>query len=104
STTTSAAAKKKAAAERKARAEARRRARERRRRPTAVALRVVPAGPTYLCVDKGEGTDVVYEDTLTGPKSWKAKHLRITLGRRAVTITLSGKRVKIPAGSDPIGY
>src|SRR4051812_24825436 len=46
------------------------------RRPRTVKLRLVPAGPTYVCVDKGTGTDVVYEDTLAGPKSWKARHLR----------------------------
>ena len=78
--------------------------RKRRRRPTTVRLRIVPAGPTYICVDKGAGTAVVYEDTLTGPKSWKAKHLRINLGRRGVRITKNGKRVTVPAGSDPIGY
>ena len=67
-------------------------------------LRIVPAGPTYVCVDKGQGTPVVYEDTLTGPKSWKGKHLRINLGRRGVAITVNRKRVKVPAGSDPIGF
>jgi cytoskeletal protein RodZ len=74
------------------------------RKPRTVKLRIVPAGPTYVCVDKGEGTPVVYEDTLSGPKSWKAKHLRINLGRRGVQITANGKRVRVPAGSDPIGF
>jgi cytoskeletal protein RodZ len=74
------------------------------RRPTRVKLRIVPAAPTYVCVDKGEGTDVVYEDTLSGPKSWTGRHLRINLGRRAVQITANGKRVRVPAGSDPIGF
>ena len=74
------------------------------REPKTVKLRIVPAGPTYVCIDKGEGTPVVYENTLTGPKSWTAKHLRINLGRRGVQITVNGKRVRVPAGSDPIGY
>lgn len=74
------------------------------RRPRTVKLRIVPAGPTYVCVDKGQGTPVVYEDTLTGPKSWKSKHLRINLGRREVRITANGKRVRVPTGSDPIGF
>lgn len=74
------------------------------RKPTTVKLRIVPAGPTYVCLDKGAGTPVVYEDTLSGPKSWKAKHLRINLGRREVRITVNGKRVRVPAGSDPIGF
>jgi cytoskeletal protein RodZ len=106
-TTTSASAKKKvAAAKRRAEARRRKRARERAaaRKPKTVKLRIAPAGPTYVCVDKGEGTPVVYEDTLSAPKSWTAKHLRINLGRREVQITSNGKRVRVPAGSDPIGY
>lgn len=74
------------------------------RRPRTVKLRIVPAGPTYVCLDKGTGTTVVYEGTLAGPKSWKARHLRINLGRRGVQITVNGKRVRVPAGSDPIGF
>jgi cytoskeletal protein RodZ len=93
---------KKATAKKKARSKpAKKRA---ARKPRTVKLRIVPAGPTYVCVDKGEGTPVVYEDTLSGPKSWKAKHLRINLGRRGVQITANGKRVRVPAGSDPIGF
>jgi cytoskeleton protein RodZ len=77
---------------------------KRRARPRAVKLRIVPAAPTYVCLDKGLGTDVVYENTLAGPKSWKARHLRINLGRRAVRITVNGKAVRVPAGSDPVGF
>jgi cytoskeleton protein RodZ len=73
-------------------------------RPRTVRLRIVPAEPTYVCLDKGEGTDVVYENTLDGPKSWRARHLRINLGRRGVQITVNGKRVRVPAGSDPVGF
>lgn len=100
-TTTSATAKK--AKERAAARERRRRERAARRRRT-VALRIVPAGPTYACVDKGVGTKVVYEGTLTGPKSWKARHLRINLGRRAVTVTVNKKHVTVPPGAEPIGF
>src|SRR3954468_18317824 len=74
------------------------------RRPRTVKLRIVPAGPTYVCLDKGIGTNVVYEGTLAGPKSWKSRHLRINLGRRGVRITVNGKRVNVPSGSDPIGF
>src|SRR4051812_28942510 len=73
-------------------------------RARTVHLRLTPAGPTYVCVDKGAGTKVVYEGTLSLPKSWKARHLRINLGRREVGITANGKRVPLPAGSDPIGF
>jgi hypothetical protein len=74
------------------------------RRPRSVKLRIVPASPTYVCLDKGIGTPVVYEGTLAGPKSWKARHLRVNLGRRAVRITKNGKLVHVPPGSDPIGF
>jgi cytoskeleton protein RodZ len=72
--------------------------------PRTVKLRIVPAGPTYVCLDKGQGTDVVYENTLAGPKSWRARHLRINLGRRAVEVTVNGKKVTVPPGSDPVGF
>jgi cytoskeleton protein RodZ len=75
-----------------------------RRRPRTVHLRIVPAAPTYVCLDKGRGTPVVYENTLTGPRSWKARHLRVNLGRRGVRITVNGKRIAVPAGSNPIGF
>src|SRR3954468_2124589 len=102
--TVSQAAKKKAA-EAKKRAAARQRARERAaRRARTVKLRIVPAAATYVCLDKGAGTPVVYEGTLAGPKSWKAKHLRVNLGRRTIRITVNGKRVRVPPGSDPVGF
>jgi cytoskeleton protein RodZ len=69
-----------------------------------VRLRIVPASATYVCIDMGKGTKVVYEGTLVGPKSWTARHLRVNLGRRAVRITVNGRRVSVPAGTNPIGY
>jgi cytoskeletal protein RodZ len=73
-------------------------------RPHTVKLRIVPAAPTYVCLDKGLGTTPVYQATLTGPRSWRARHLRVNLGRREVQITVNGKRVPVPAGSTPIGF
>jgi cytoskeleton protein RodZ len=73
-------------------------------KPRRVHLRIVPATATYVCVDKGLGTKVVYEGTLSAPKSWTARHLRINLGRRAVRITANGKRVRVAPGNDPVGY
>ena len=101
SSTTTAAKKKPATAKKK---KASSRKRKKVVRPRTVKLRIVPAGPTYVCVDKGTGTNVVYEGTLSGPKSWTSRHLRINLGRRAVRITVNGKRVPVPSGTDPIGF
>jgi hypothetical protein len=79
-------------------------AKKRKRRvPRTVSLRIVPAGDTYACIDRGPGTDVIYEGTLTGPRTFKGKRVRINLGRRAVTLTANGHRIKVPAGSDPFG-
>jgi cytoskeleton protein RodZ len=72
--------------------------------PRTVHVRIVPASATYVCVDKGLGTKVVYEGTLARPKSWTARHLRVNLGRRAVRVTVNGKRVSVPAGTDPVGF
>jgi cytoskeletal protein RodZ len=73
-------------------------------RVRTVKLRIVPAAPTYVCVDKGIGTTVAYEGTLAHSKSWTAKHLRINIGRHAVRITVNGRRVSVPAGTDPVGF
>jgi cytoskeletal protein RodZ len=72
--------------------------------PTKVHVRIVPAAATYVCVDKGVGTAIVYEGTLAAPKSWTARHLRFNLGRRAIRLTVNGKTVPVPQGADPIGY
>jgi cytoskeletal protein RodZ len=98
-TTTTTAAKKPAAKKKPAPAKP-----HRHRRATTVRLRIAPAAATYVCIDKGLGTPVVYEGTLVSPKSWKSRHLRINLGRRGVRITVNGKRIRVPAGTDPIGY
>lgn len=75
-----------------------------KRRATTVKLSIVPASATYVCVDKGVGTPIVFEGTLATAKSWTSKHLRINLGRREVRITVNGKRLSVPPGSNPIGY
>jgi cytoskeleton protein RodZ len=99
--TTSTSAKQPATAKSKSKA---RQTKRKARRARTVKLRIVPAVATYVCVDKGTGTPVVYEGTLSTPKSWKSRHLRINLGRRAVRITANGKRIAVPAGSNPIGF
>jgi hypothetical protein len=72
--------------------------------PRTVKLRIEPATPTYICVDKGLGTAVVYEATLAGTRTFVARHLRVNLGRRAVTLIANGRHVRVPPGAEPIGY
>jgi hypothetical protein len=73
-------------------------------RPTRVRLRVVPATPTYICVDRGPGTDVVFEATIEGPQTFRGKRVRVNLGKRDVQLRANGENVEVSPGSDPIGF
>ena len=72
--------------------------------PTRVVLRIVPATPTYLCVDRGLGTPVVFENTVADPQRFRGKRLRINLGKRDVQVWMNGKRVEVTPGPDPVGF
>jgi cytoskeleton protein RodZ len=89
------------AAARKRRAAARRR--KARARPKTVQLRLTPSAPVYACVVDGSGKQL-FGGTLSAPETFKAKHIRINLGRPDVRVTIAGKRLKIPPGSNPVGY
>jgi hypothetical protein len=97
-------AERRAARERRERRE-RREARERAAR-RVLTLRVAPEGPTYVCVDDGQGR-VVFEGTLSAPRSFRAQRrgrLRINLGRAGVRLTANGKRVTVPESSSGAGF
>ena len=72
--------------------------------PTSVTLRVVPALATYVCVDRGAGTDVVFEGILEGARTFKGKRVRINLGKTDVRLRSNGRNVNVPPGADPVGY
>jgi hypothetical protein len=75
-------------------------------RPTRVSLRVTPSTPTYICVDRGAGTPVVFENTIEAAQTFRGKRLRVNLGKRDVRIRMNGKSVQVtPRGSRelPIG-
>ena len=72
--------------------------------PTRVALRVVPATPTYICVDRGAGTPVLFEDTIEEPQTFRGRRLRVNLGKRDVQLTANGKPVEVTPGPDPVGF
>lgn len=106
-TTTEQASDDREARERRERRE-RREARERREREAnrRLVLRVVPAGPTYVCVDDGRGR-VTFEGTISGPRSFRARRggrLRINLGRAAVRLSANGRRVRVPDGPSGAGF
>jgi len=72
--------------------------------PTSVTLRVVPNGPTYVCVDRGRGTPAVIDNDITQPVTFHGRHLRINAGKPDVTLIANGKRVQIPQTALPVGY
>jgi cytoskeleton protein RodZ len=83
----------------------RQRARERRRQaaPRSVAVRVAPAEATYVCVDNGPGTPVVFEDTLDAARTFRnPRRVRINLGKRSAAVRLNGEPVEIAEGAEPI--
>ena len=76
-----------------------------RPRPAGVVLRVTPTVATYVCVDTGQDSDVVFEGTLEEARSFRNPRLiRINLGKRSVDMRANGRRVRIPESPNPIGY
>jgi cytoskeleton protein RodZ len=75
-----------------------------RRRPTRVVLRITPLTPTYVCVDRGSGTPVLFENTIDAPQTFRGKTLRVNLGKTDVQIRKNGRRVPVAAGPDPVGF
>jgi cytoskeletal protein RodZ len=72
--------------------------------PTTVTLRVEPDGPTYVCLDRGPGTDHLFEGTISEPQTFKGQKLRINLGRTAGQLILNGKKFNVEPSATPVGY
>jgi hypothetical protein len=72
--------------------------------PKRVALRVVPATPTWVCVDRGAGTPVIFENTIESAETFRGKRLRINLGKRDVQLVMNGKQVRVTPGPDAAGF
>ena len=69
-----------------------------------VEMRVIPAVPTYVCIDRGsEG--VVFEGTLDSAQTFRAPRvLRVNLGKRSAQLRVNGKQVRFENSPDPIGF
>ena len=78
--------------------------RERKPAPTTVRLRAVPSAATYLCVDRGPGSDPIFERTTTDPVRFRGRRLRVNAGNSSVRLVVNGRRVRVPSGPDAIGY
>src|SRR4051794_11893810 len=74
-------------------------------KPTSVRLHVVPLTATYLCVDRGQGTQHFYEATTSDSQTFHGKRLRLNIGNAStVRVFNNGKRVPLPSGATIIGY
>jgi cytoskeleton protein RodZ len=72
--------------------------------PRRVRVRIEPATLTYMCVDRGPGTEVVFNETTDAAQTFRGRRIRVNLGRRDVTITMNGDRVDVTPGGDPVGF
>ena len=72
--------------------------------PRRVSLRVTPVTPTYICVDHGVGTPVVFENTIDAAQTFRGKRVRVNLGKRDVQLRMNGEQVEVTPGPDPVGF
>ncbi len=71
--------------------------------PAGVDVRIAPIEPTYVCVDNGSGTPIVFENTLDAAQTFRnPQQVRINLGKRSAAVTLNGKPVAIQESAEPI--
>jgi cytoskeletal protein RodZ len=74
-------------------------------KPTDVRLHIVPTEATYLCVDRGADTPVLYQGTPTDSQTFHGKRLRVNIGNAStVRVFNNGKRVALPDGATIVGY
>jgi hypothetical protein len=81
-----------------------RRRRERRARPKTVRLKVSPAEPTYVCVDRGEGKAPIYEGSLASARSFRGRKLRLNLGRPSAKVRVNGDDVDLGTETMSVGF
>ena len=72
--------------------------------PKRVELRVIPAVPTYVCLDRGP-EEVVFEGILNAPRTFRAPRLlRVNLGKRSAQLRVNGEAVAFENSPDPVGF
>jgi cytoskeleton protein RodZ len=72
--------------------------------PRTVRMRIVPREPTYLCVDRGPEREPLFEGSLTDPRTFRGRRLRINLGKPSATVQVNGRRVETGGGANPVGF
>ena len=78
--------------------------RERPPRPRRVRLRIAPVTPTYVCIDRGAGTPIVFEGTLDAPRTFRGRILRVNLGKTDVRLGANGRPIAVVPGPEPVGF
>ena len=74
-------------------------------KPTSVRLKIAPTGLTYICVDRGVGTPVLFNNTTSSPQTFKGKRLRVNIGDAAnARVFSNGKKVPITTQAISIGW
>jgi cytoskeletal protein RodZ len=71
---------------------------------TVATLGVEPSVPTYVCVDTGPGTEILFEGTLDSARKFKGKRVRLNLGKTSAKLTANGKPVPLEPSPTPVGY
>jgi cytoskeletal protein RodZ len=73
------------------------------RTPKNVRVKIAPVEETYLCIDDGRGTKL-FEGTITTSQSFRAKQVRINLGRPSARIYVNGERFRFREGAEAVGF
>jgi cytoskeleton protein RodZ len=73
-------------------------------RPKRVVLRIVPANEVYVCIDTGPGTEIRFNGIISEPQTFRARRLRLNLGKTDVQLTKNGKEVPIEPSPEPVGF
>ena len=69
-----------------------------------MALRIAPEAETYVCLDRGEGTEPFFEQILSEPQTFRGRRLRVNLGNTSVAVTMNGEPVEVGSGPNPVGF
>jgi cytoskeleton protein RodZ len=73
--------------------------------PRTVTLHLVPTGPVYVCLVRGDGTRLIYEQTYAAGETIPTEtgyRLLLTLGNNNVQMTVNGKPIPVPASPTAI--
>jgi hypothetical protein len=57
-----------------------------------------------VCVDRGSGKPVLFENTIDSPQTFRGKRVRVNLGKTDVQIQKNGRRVPLASGPEPVGF